>query len=88
MENNFGCVICYLKEALTEVSHWLDQHIKEVVIIALSAFDGMNLDQHRDLIQFLISTFNNKICPNHVSMFMFLPSKKHLSKNLSKNFYT
>ncbi|XP_048056392.1 PI-PLC X domain-containing protein 1 [Megalobrama amblycephala] len=56
-----------VKEVLTEVSHWLDQHIKEVVIIALSAFDGMNLDRHRDLIQFLISTFNNKICPNHVT---------------------
>ncbi|XP_067230283.1 PI-PLC X domain-containing protein 1-like [Chanodichthys erythropterus] len=56
-----------VKEALTEVSHWLDQHIKEVVIIALSAFDGMNLHQHRDLIQFLIRTFNNKICPNHVT---------------------
>ncbi|XP_016121075.1 PI-PLC X domain-containing protein 1-like, partial [Sinocyclocheilus grahami] len=55
-----------VKEALTEVAHWLGQHTKEVVIIALSAFDGMNLDQHKDLIQFLISTFNNKICPNHI----------------------
>lgn len=59
----------YLQEALSDIAYWLDQHTKEVVIIALSAFDGMNLDQHRDLIQFLISTFNNKICPNHVSMF-------------------
>ncbi|XP_016365947.1 PI-PLC X domain-containing protein 1 [Sinocyclocheilus rhinocerous] len=55
-----------VKEVLTEVARWLDQHTKEVVIIALSAFDGMNLDQHRDLIQFLISTFDNKICPNHI----------------------
>ncbi|KTF91846.1 hypothetical protein cypCar_00035993 [Cyprinus carpio] len=55
-----------VKEALTEVAHWLDQHTKEVVIIALSAFDGMNLDQHKDLIQFLICTFDNKICPNHI----------------------
>ncbi|CAM4621197.1 hypothetical protein PO909_006130 [Leuciscus waleckii] len=56
-----------VKEALSDIAYWLDQHTKEVVIIALSAFDGMNLDQHRDLIQFLISTFNNKICPNHVT---------------------
>ncbi|XP_059416815.1 PI-PLC X domain-containing protein 1-like [Carassius carassius] len=55
-----------VKEALTEVAHWLDQHTKEVVIIALSAFDGMNLDQHKDLIQFLICTFDNKICPSHI----------------------
>lgn len=41
-----------------------------MVIIALSAFDGMNLDQHKDLIQFLICTFDNKICPNHVSSFI------------------
>ncbi len=60
---------CYFKEALTEVARWLDQHTKEVVIIALSAFDGMNLDQHKDLIQFLINTFDNKICPNNVSNF-------------------
>lgn len=60
---------CYFKEALTEVACWLDQHTKEVVIIALSAFDGMDLDQHKDLIQFLISTFDNKICPNNVSHF-------------------
>ncbi|XP_042613731.1 PI-PLC X domain-containing protein 1 isoform X2 [Cyprinus carpio] len=62
------CIIKWAttQEALTEVAHWLDQHTKEVVIIALSAFDGMNLDQHKDLIQFLICTFDNKICPNHI----------------------
>ncbi|KAI7807985.1 PI-PLC X domain-containing protein 1 [Triplophysa rosa] len=56
-----------VKEALTEVAHWLDQHSKEVVIMAFSAFDGMNLDQHKDLIQFLITTFDQKICPNSVT---------------------
>lgn len=56
-----------VKEALGEVVHWLDQHKKEVVIIALSHFDGMNLDQHRDLIQFLIATFNKKICPKSIT---------------------
>lgn len=79
--------LCYLKEALTEVSHWLDRHIKEVVIIALSAFDGMNLDQHRDLIQFLISTFNNKICPNHVSMIMFFPPHVMCAGLLTKDLF-
>ncbi len=68
-KNNFVFWFCYFKEALTEVARWLDQHTKEVVIIALSAFDGMELDQHKDLIQFLISTFDNKICPNNVSNF-------------------
>ncbi|XP_051568362.1 PI-PLC X domain-containing protein 1 [Myxocyprinus asiaticus] len=56
-----------VQEALTEVVHWLDQHTKEVVIIALSAFDGVNLDQHQDLIQFLIRAFGNKICPSYVT---------------------
>ncbi|XP_055068843.2 PI-PLC X domain-containing protein 1 isoform X1 [Misgurnus anguillicaudatus] len=56
-----------VKEALTEIAHWLDRHTKEVVIIAFSAFDGMNQDQHKDLIQFLSATFDNKICPNFVT---------------------
>ncbi|KAA0713398.1 PI-PLC X domain-containing protein 1 [Triplophysa tibetana] len=56
-----------VKEALTEVAQWLDQHSKEVVIMAFSAFDGVNLDQHKVLIQFLITTFGRKICPNSVT---------------------
>ncbi|TRY65909.1 hypothetical protein DNTS_004582 [Danionella cerebrum] len=56
-----------VKEALKEVVCWLDRHSKEVVILALSAFDDMNLDQHRELIHFLLSTFTYRICPRNVT---------------------
>ncbi|MCI4375815.1 hypothetical protein PGIGA_G00114250 [Pangasianodon gigas] len=52
-----------VKEALSDVAHWLDNHAKEVVIIALSAFDDMNPAQHNNLIDFLIQLFGKKLCP-------------------------
>ncbi|XP_007248947.3 PI-PLC X domain-containing protein 1 [Astyanax mexicanus] len=52
-----------VKEALTDVSLWLEQHAKEVVMIALSAFEGVNPTQHRKLIDFLKSLFEKKLCP-------------------------
>ncbi|XP_066522520.1 PI-PLC X domain-containing protein 1-like isoform X2 [Hoplias malabaricus] len=52
-----------VKEALTDVADWLEQHTKEVVIIALSAFDDVNPEQHRRLIDFLKGLFDKKLCP-------------------------
>ncbi|KAL6455917.1 hypothetical protein MHYP_G00357680 [Metynnis hypsauchen] len=51
-----------VKEALTAVAHWLEQHAKEVVIIALSAFDDVNPAQHSKLIDFLKGLFDKKLC--------------------------
>ncbi|KAI4889783.1 hypothetical protein NFI96_030810 [Prochilodus magdalenae] len=52
-----------VQEALTDVAHWLEQHNKEVVIIALSAFEDLNPAQHSKLIDFLKSLFGKKLCP-------------------------
>ncbi|XP_062853834.1 PI-PLC X domain-containing protein 1-like [Trichomycterus rosablanca] len=55
-----------VKEALTDVAYWLEQHTKEVVIISLSAFDNVNPDQHNNLIVFLMRIFGTKLCPKSV----------------------
>ncbi|XP_028809834.1 PI-PLC X domain-containing protein 1-like [Denticeps clupeoides] len=52
-----------VKEALTLVAQWLKQHPREVVIIACSAFDGMGPAEHLQLILFLTSLFEKKLCP-------------------------
>ncbi|KAM9483753.1 PI-PLC X domain-containing protein 1 isoform 2-T2 [Clarias gariepinus] len=52
-----------VKEVLTDVAHWLERHTKEVVIIALSAFDDVSPVQHNNLIGFLIQLFGKKLCP-------------------------
>ncbi|MCJ8730054.1 hypothetical protein PDJAM_G00113030 [Pangasius djambal] len=52
-----------VKEALSDVAHWLENHANEVVIIALSAFDDVNPVQHSNLIDFLIQLFGKKLCP-------------------------
>ncbi|XP_060774104.1 PI-PLC X domain-containing protein 1-like isoform X3 [Neoarius graeffei] len=52
-----------VKEALTDVTHWLERHTKEVVIVALSAFDDVNPEQHNNLIDFLMQLFSKKLCP-------------------------
>ncbi|XP_076871797.1 PI-PLC X domain-containing protein 1 isoform X2 [Brachyhypopomus gauderio] len=52
-----------VKEALSEVACWLEHHVKEVVIISLSAFDDMTPVQHSTLIDFLKRIFDKKLCP-------------------------
>ncbi|XP_030638707.1 PI-PLC X domain-containing protein 1-like [Chanos chanos] len=53
-----------VKEALIDVAWWLEKHPKEVVIIALSSFDGLDSSQHQELINHLKNLFLNKLCPN------------------------
>ncbi|XP_017336902.1 PI-PLC X domain-containing protein 1 isoform X1 [Ictalurus punctatus] len=52
-----------VKEALTDVAHWLEHHTNEVVIISLSAFNDVSPVQHYNLIDFLIQLFGKKLCP-------------------------
>ncbi|XP_038658634.1 PI-PLC X domain-containing protein 1-like [Scyliorhinus canicula] len=50
-------------EALKEFGLWLETHPKEVVILACRFFDGMNKQQHHELIQEMKNLFGSKICP-------------------------
>ncbi|XP_062384159.1 PI-PLC X domain-containing protein 1 [Sardina pilchardus] len=52
-----------LKDTVTNVAQWLREHPKEVVIIACSAFDDMNKEEHLELINFLKRRFEKKLCP-------------------------
>lgn len=52
-----------VKDTVTNVAQWLEEHPKEVVIISCSAFDGMNEEEHLKLIHFLRRLFAKKLCP-------------------------
>ncbi|XP_067889332.1 PI-PLC X domain-containing protein 1 isoform X1 [Heterodontus francisci] len=49
-------------EALKEFGLWLETHPKEVVILACRFFDGMNEQQHHELIQKIENLFGSKLC--------------------------
>ncbi|XP_063057609.1 PI-PLC X domain-containing protein 1 [Engraulis encrasicolus] len=50
-------------ETLQEMSSWLDAHPKEVVILALRHFEGLNEKLHEAFIYSLKRTFASKLCP-------------------------
>ncbi|XP_072433044.1 PI-PLC X domain-containing protein 1 isoform X2 [Chiloscyllium punctatum] len=54
---------CRTQEALKEFGLWLKAHPKEVVILACRSFDGMNEQQHHELIQEIKNLFESKIYP-------------------------
>uniref|UniRef100_UPI00398E4976 PI-PLC X domain-containing protein 1 n=1 Tax=Pristiophorus japonicus TaxID=55135 RepID=UPI00398E4976 len=49
-------------ETLKEFEHWLKTHPKEVVILACRYFEGMNKQQHHQLIQKIEDIFGYKMC--------------------------
>ncbi|XP_022042563.1 PI-PLC X domain-containing protein 1-like [Acanthochromis polyacanthus] len=53
-----------VKEALDELSVWLDAHPKEVVIVCCSHFESLTDEDHADLVKFIISLFGRKLCPS------------------------
>ncbi|CAL9698737.1 unnamed protein product [Knipowitschia caucasica] len=52
-----------VKEALEELSVWLNSHPKELVILSCSHFEGLTERDHRDLVTFMITQFGSKLCP-------------------------
>ncbi|KAL2088195.1 hypothetical protein ACEWY4_017023 [Coilia grayii] len=52
-----------VKDTVTCVAQWLWEHPKEVVVIACSAFDGMDQEQHLELIHLLRRVFERRLCP-------------------------
>ncbi|XP_051568363.1 PI-PLC X domain-containing protein 1 isoform X1 [Myxocyprinus asiaticus] len=52
-----------VKEGMTELDKWLEQHSKEVVILTFSHFKEMTADQHNGLTNFLKEHFKTKLCP-------------------------
>ncbi|XP_063049930.1 PI-PLC X domain-containing protein 1-like [Engraulis encrasicolus] len=53
-----------VEETFRQMSKWLAEHPKEVVIISCKNFDGMNSDDHQGFITQLMDIFSNKLCPN------------------------
>lgn len=52
-----------VKEALEELSAWLEEHPREVLILCCSHFESLTDRDHQDLVQFIISLFGPKLCP-------------------------
>ncbi|XP_008297475.1 PI-PLC X domain-containing protein 1-like [Stegastes partitus] len=53
-----------VKEALDELSVWLDAHPKEIVVISCSHFESLTDEDHADLVEFIVRLFGGKLCPS------------------------
>ncbi|XP_051882260.1 PI-PLC X domain-containing protein 1-like [Pristis pectinata] len=51
-----------VQDAFKEFGAWLETHPKEVVILACTYFEGMNEQQHHQLIQKIENIFGSKLC--------------------------
>ncbi|XP_026160482.1 PI-PLC X domain-containing protein 1 isoform X1 [Mastacembelus armatus] len=68
-------------ETLLSVNTWLESHPKEVVILACSHFEGMDVTCHESFIFCLKKLFGSKLCPREVS---FLSAANLLKKKKEK----
>lgn len=55
-----------MQEALDELAGWLDDHPKEIVIIACSHFESLSDEDHANLMEFILLLFRGKLCPPQV----------------------
>ncbi|XP_048091175.1 PI-PLC X domain-containing protein 1-like [Alosa alosa] len=61
-----------VEETFNKVHQWLAGHPKEVIILACSTFDGVDVSDHQSFIAQLIQLFGKKLCPK-----MARPSLQH-----------
>ena len=54
------------QETFKDVAQWLTQHPKEVIILACSSFDGLDIHDHQKFIAQLNQLFPKTLCPNTV----------------------
>ncbi|XP_010862320.1 PI-PLC X domain-containing protein 1-like [Esox lucius] len=52
-----------VKEALTSIAVWLEQHQKEIVILSCSHFYELSDGEHEALVSFITLLFGDKLCP-------------------------
>ncbi|XP_038612952.1 PI-PLC X domain-containing protein 1 [Tachyglossus aculeatus] len=52
-----------VEDTLTEISEWLQQHPKEVVILACRNFEGMTASLHQYLVSCIKNIFGDTLCP-------------------------
>ncbi|XP_043928405.1 PI-PLC X domain-containing protein 1 [Protopterus annectens] len=52
-----------VQDILKEIAVWLQHHKKEVIILACRCLEELNPEQHLNLVNLLITTFGNMICP-------------------------
>ncbi|XP_071462365.1 PI-PLC X domain-containing protein 1 isoform X3 [Marmota flaviventris] len=55
-----------VEDTLTEISEWLEQHPREVVILACRNFEGMTEDLHEYLVACIKNIFGDMLCPRGV----------------------
>ncbi|KAL1022295.1 hypothetical protein UPYG_G00024760 [Umbra pygmaea] len=51
-----------VKEALSVIAVWLEQHQKEIVILSCSHFYQLSDTEHQDLVTFITQLFGDKMC--------------------------
>lgn len=54
------------QDTLTEISEWLENHPREVVILACRNFEGMTQDLHEYLVACIRNIFGDMLCPRGV----------------------
>lgn len=54
------------QDTLTEISEWLENHPREVVILACRNFEGMTDDLHEYLVTCIKNIFGDMLCPRGV----------------------
>ncbi|XP_014438006.1 PI-PLC X domain-containing protein 1 [Tupaia chinensis] len=52
-----------VEDTLTEISEWLEQHPREVVILACRNFQGLTEDLHEYLVACIKNIFGDMLCP-------------------------
>lgn len=52
-----------VKEALSAIAAWLEEHLKEVVILVCSHFYELDDAHHISLVSFITTLFGDKLCP-------------------------
>ncbi|XP_073758283.1 PI-PLC X domain-containing protein 1 isoform X1 [Callorhinus ursinus] len=52
-----------VEDTLTEISEWLENHPREVVILACRNFEGMTEDLHEYLVACIQNIFGDMLCP-------------------------
>uniref|UniRef100_A0A8C3YE71 Phosphatidylinositol specific phospholipase C X domain containing 1 n=1 Tax=Catagonus wagneri TaxID=51154 RepID=A0A8C3YE71_9CETA len=57
-----------VEDTLTEISEWLENHPREVVVLACRDFEGVTEDLHEYLVACIKNVFGDMLCPRGVSM--------------------
>lgn len=55
-----------MQEALEELATWLEARPKEIIIISCSHFESLTDEDHKNLVEFIVTLFAEKLCSSQV----------------------